>query len=112
MRGQSTEARVIFAIEAIRSSKKLSCRAAAKLYNVPETTLRNRMKGRTSITEYRPATHALTEIEEEVVVQYILSLDLRGFPPLIGDVAAIANNILTSRGTCHVGKQWPYRFIQ
>ena len=45
MQGQSNEARVILAIKAIRSSKKISRRAAAKLYNVPEITIRNRMNG-------------------------------------------------------------------
>jgi hypothetical protein len=40
---QSQEARVILAIEAIQSTEKLSCRAAAKLYNIPESTLHNRM---------------------------------------------------------------------
>ena len=106
------EARVILAIEAIRTSKKLSVRAAAKLYNVPEATIRHRINGRTSRTDYRPAAQLLTEIEEEVVVQYILDLDSRGFPPSIEDVREMADHILASRGMQRVGKQWPNRFIQ
>ena len=112
MQNQTPEARIILAIEAIQSSQKLSRRAAAKIYNVPEATLRHRMNGRTTMTERRPAVQKLTEIEEEVVVQYILDLDSRGFPPSIGDVAEMANHILVSRGAQRVGKQWPYRFIQ
>ena len=50
---QNQEARVILAIDAIQSSKKLSRRAATKLYNIPETTLRDRMKGRLSRAETR-----------------------------------------------------------
>jgi hypothetical protein len=42
---QTQEARIILAIEAIRSSKNLSRRSAAKIYKVPETTLRHRMAG-------------------------------------------------------------------
>ena len=57
------EARVILAIEAIRTSKKLSRRAAAKIYNVPESTLRTRMKGAVPISDRRPALQKLTEIE-------------------------------------------------
>lgn len=37
MREQNNEARVILAIDAIQKTDVLSCRAAAKLYNVPET---------------------------------------------------------------------------
>jgi hypothetical protein len=112
MSGPNEEARVILAIKAIQSSSKLSRRAAAKLYNVCESTLRNRMNGRPTVMEYRPVARVLTEIEEDVIVQYILDLDSRGFPPLIEDVREMADHILASRGTQRVGKQWPYRFIQ
>ena len=70
------------------------------------------MNGRTAMAERRPASHNLTKVEEEVIIQYILDLDLRGFPPLIRDVAAMADYILTSRGTRRVGKQWAYCFVQ
>jgi hypothetical protein len=112
MQDKTPEARVILAIEAIQSSCKLSRRAAAKIYNVPEATLRHRMNGRTTMAERRPAVQNLSKIEEEVVVRYILDLDSRGFPPSIGDVAAMANHVLASRGAQRVGKQWTYRFIQ
>jgi predicted HTH domain antitoxin len=39
------EARIILAIEAICTSKKLSLRKAAKIYNVPRPTLTNRING-------------------------------------------------------------------
>jgi hypothetical protein len=50
------EARVILAIEAIQSSSKLSRRATAKIYNVPELTLRDRINGRPTVMEYRPVS--------------------------------------------------------
>ena len=49
-----TEARIILAIEAIRPSKTLSRLKASAIYNVPETTLRDRMNGRAPRDEYRP----------------------------------------------------------
>ena len=52
---QTQEARIILAIEAIRTSKKLSRRAAARIYKVPEATLRLRMNGHTTLSERRPA---------------------------------------------------------
>ena len=55
------------------------------------------MHGRTTMADRRPKAQNLTAIEEEVIVKYILHLDARGYPPLIGDVAAMANYILCSR---------------
>ena len=81
MASQSKESRIILAIQAMQQDKNLSRRRTAKIYDVPETTLRDRMKGKTPKPESRPAAHRLTVIEEEVVVQYILDLDMRGFGP-------------------------------
>lgn len=108
----TNESRIILAIEAIRLNPKLSCRAAAKAYNVPESTLRHRMKGRASLADRRPGAQNLTESEEEVIVRYILDLDSRGFPPQIADVAAMADYILAARAAQPVGKQWAYRFVK
>ncbi len=65
---QTQEARIILAIEAIRSSKKISQRSVAKIYKVPRTTLAARIAGRS----YRPETKAncykLEDIEEETII--------------------------------------------
>ena len=112
MEFQTQEARIILAIEAIRTSKKLSCRSAAKLYKVPYATLSNRMAGRASRCELKANCHKLTEVEEEVIVQYILDLDTRGFAPQLGGVEDMANYILESRRGQRVGKNWAQRFVQ
>ncbi len=106
------ESRIILAIEAIRTSKKLSYRSAAKIYNIPKSTLSARMNGRTTIHERRPAAHKLTEIEEEVIVQKILDMDSRGFAPRLAGVEDMANFILKSRGGNRVGKLWAHRFVK
>jgi hypothetical protein len=98
------EARIILAIEAIRTSKKLSCRKAAKIYAVPYSTLNDRMNGRTTISERRPAAQKLTELEEEVISQYILDLDSRGFAPRLASVEDMANYLLETRRGKRVGK--------
>lgn len=112
MREKNNEERVVLAIDAIKESDGLSRRAAAKLYNVPETTLRDRMSGATPIANRRPVAQVPTALEETAVVQYILDLDARGFPPALGDVRVMADRILASRGSRRVGKQWPYRVVQ
>ena len=39
----------------------------------------------------------LTKLEEKVVVEHILNLDSRGFPPRLTDVADIANSLRAER---------------
>jgi hypothetical protein len=112
MQVQTIEARIILAMEAVRSSSKMSIRRAATLYNVPRSTLTHRLAGRTSRNETKANCHKLTEVEEEVIIQYILDLDTRGFAPRLAGVEDMANYILESRGGKRVGKLWAYRFVQ
>jgi hypothetical protein len=109
---QTQEARIILAIEAIRTTKKLSRRRAAKIYSVPETSLRDRINGITPKAEKRNARHNLTLSEEEAIVKYVLDLDSRGFAPRIEMVEDMANLLLASRNARRVGKKWPYRFVR
>ncbi len=108
---QTQEARIILAIEAIRTAKKLNPSTAAKIYNVPRTTLLDRMNGRTTIRERRPGNTKLTSLEEDVIVRNILDMDTRGFAPRLAGVEDMANFILESRGGRRVGQLWAHRFV-
>ena len=101
---QTQEARIILAIEAIQTNQKLTPSAAAKIYNVPRSTLRDRIKGRTPLYERRPPTQKLTDLEEIVLLRYILNLNERGFAPWLASVEDIANYLLNTRGGKRVGK--------
>jgi len=99
------ESRIIIAIEAIQTSKKrMSRQAAAKLYNIPETILRARITSRPPRSEKRPNCYKLTDLEEEVLIRYILDLDSRGFAPQLNSIEDIANLLLKSRGRDPVRK--------
>jgi hypothetical protein len=111
MQIQTNEARIILVIKVVRLSRKISIRVAAKLYNIPKSTLFNKMAGRTPRSEIKANYYKLTEIKEEVIVRYILDLDLRGFAPRLTNVEDIANYILESRGGKRVGKLWAHRFV-
>jgi hypothetical protein len=112
MQVQTQEARIVLAIEAIRTSKrKLSRRKAAEIYNVPESTLRLRMNGATSIRDRRPAVQKLTELEEELIVRHVFDRDSRGFSPRLADVEDMANHLLETRRAKRVGKCWAQRFV-
>ena len=75
MNSQSKEARIFLIIQTIRTNPEMSIRRVTKTYDVPRTTLRNRMESRTPKTEKRNTQHNLTPIEEETLVQHILDLD-------------------------------------
>jgi hypothetical protein len=109
---QTQEARIILAIEAIRTSKKLSRRKAAKIYKVPESTLRDRINGRTTLPERRPVVQNLTELEEQIIVNYILDRDSRGLSPRQADVEDMVNYLRKCRRAKPVGKLWAHCFIQ
>ena len=77
----SKEARILLAIEAINSDQKMKLSCAAKTYDVPRSTLRDRIAGCLPKAEQRNTQHNLTTTEEETLVRYILNLDSQGFPP-------------------------------
>ena len=100
------------AMEAIQTSKKMSRRKAAVIYDVPESTLRDRMGGRPPRSDTRANGLNLTELEEGVIVNYILDRDSRGFPPRQADVEDMANYLRKCRKAKPVGKLWAHRFVQ
>ena len=55
MPSASKEARVILALEALQNDERLSLRAAAKLYNVLASTLRDRRAGRSIRQDTTPS---------------------------------------------------------
>ena len=104
MSEQSKEARIIMAIEALRSNPKLHVFKAAKTYDVPRTTLCERMNGTTFKSEIRPQNRLLNALEENVLLKCIIELDDRGFSPKVEVVEDMANHILASHKLQCVGK--------
>jgi hypothetical protein len=51
-------------------------------------------------------------LEESVIVQFVLDLDSRGFPPRFTAVEEMANLLLRDRGATCVGKNWTGNFIK
>jgi len=65
---QTQEARIILAIEAIRTSKKMSIRRAVQAYSVLRTTLAARIQGRVVQPKKRHEQLKLTATEEQTLV--------------------------------------------
>ena len=51
-----------------------------------------------------PNSRKLTDLEEQTIIQYVLDLDSRSFPPRLSDVEDIANKLLADRDAPPVGK--------
>jgi hypothetical protein len=112
MPSTSKEARVILALEALQNDENLSLRAAAKLYNVPAMTLSNRRAGRPARRDLPANSRKLTNLEEKAIVQYVIELSARAFPPRLSGVEDMANHLLRERGAPPVGKLWAHRFVK
>ena len=112
----SREGRVLLASRALQEKRITSQRQAAMLYDAPRTTLRRRLRGTQPRSETASVNRKLSATEEQSLVQWILDLDRRGFPPHIIDVRRMADALLAARGQDPppqpVGKNWVSRFIQ
>jgi helix-turn-helix, Psq domain len=91
MESLTPESRVILALQAIQDNKNLSIQAAAKIYNMPATTIHRRRDGHTARCSTRPNSMNLTKSEEDAIIQYIIELSTRAFPPRISGVEEMAN---------------------
>ena len=106
------EARVILALQALQNDTGLSLRAAAKLYNVPVSTLGYRRTGRAIRRDLPANSRNLTDLEERTIVQYVIELYVRAFPPRLSSVEDMANQLLRVRDAPPVGKLWAHRFVK
>src|ERR1700750_1829049 len=112
MESSSQESRILLALQAIKPRRNLTIRRAAKVYNVPYTTLRNRRQGKPTREDMIPNSRKLTELEEETLVQYILDLNSRSFPPRLCGVEDMANKLLRERDAARVGINWAANFVK
>ena len=71
---------------------------------MPYIILSKRIAGITPRDKSRLNYLKLLKLEEEVIIQYILDLDSRGFAPRLTSMEDIANYILESRGGKRVSK--------
>ena len=112
----SHEGRISLAIASYHNNPKQSLRALAMAFDIPRSTLQTRVRGTQPRSEARPANCKLSPTEEHSLVQWILDLDRRGFPPHIIDVRRMADVLLAARGQNPppppVGKCWVSRFIK
>lgn len=98
------EGRILIAIEAIQNQSISSVTAAARVYNVPRSTLRGRVNGALIKPTTRGNRLKLTQLDEDLLTKWILSIDDRDVPPRPLMVRRKANILLTATSTDTIGK--------
>ncbi|KAH7464010.1 hypothetical protein FOMA001_g17859 [Fusarium oxysporum f. sp. matthiolae] len=106
------EARILLALQALQNDPKLTIGRAAKIYEVGRMKLWRRQQGIQSRCDWIPKSRKLTDLEEQIIVQFLLDLDSRGFPSRHRDVEEMANRLLADRDASLVGKCWDINFIK
>ena len=109
------EGRILLALSDIKNGRIESLRAAARLYDLPYTTLHDRATGVSSRVETSRQRRKVTELEEDSLVKWILSLDSRGAAPRPSTIREMANILLTTRGESPsptVGVNWVSTFVK
>ena len=75
------EGRISLAIQAIKKQEISTIREAVCHFEVPKSTLLRRLNSTSNHAETRANNNKLTEIEEESLQRWIISLDDRGAAP-------------------------------
>jgi hypothetical protein len=116
--------RVEAALKDYRNKLFKSIKAAAKAHDVPESTLRDRVKGAKLRAEANEEKQLLWGGEEKALVQWILDTSKNGYPPRKGHVRQMAETIRQRRVAKineasmilveypPIGEEWVDRFIQ
>jgi hypothetical protein len=100
----NNEANILLSLLALQNNPKLSLRRAASIYTVSWNPFGRRQKGIQSQRDATPKSRKLSDLEKQTIVQFILDLDSRGFPPRLRCVEEIANRLLADRDAPPVGK--------
>ncbi|KAM5529749.1 transposase [Fusarium oxysporum f. sp. phaseoli] len=108
----SDEARTLLALQALQNNPELRTRRAAKMYEISEPRLRRRRNGIQSRCNSIPNSRKLSDLEEQIIVQFVLDLDSRGFPSRLRFVEEMANSLLADRDASPVGKRWAHNFVK
>lgn len=107
------EGRIQLTISALKKGDIQNVRRAAEVYNIPKSTLHNRVNGQLFRVDLRANSHRLSETQEETLVKWIVSRDTRGAAPRQAQVYEMANIILQAdnpSGYTPVGKNWVTNF--
>ena len=107
--------RLELAVRAVQKSQITSVRKAALLYDVPRSTLQDRLNSIKHRVSANRTKRKLTKTEEETLLQWILTMDKRGAPLRPTTVRNMADLLLADRDALKppptVGINWVRNFV-
>ena len=106
------EGKIELAIEAIQKKKIPSIAAAARIYGIPRSTLRDRVAGHYPLATTRGHANKMTQLDEDTLTEWILSMEDRGAAPRHAMVRNMANILLAATGSTTVGVNWVGSYIK
>ncbi len=93
------EDRLQLAIEALSSGQISSIRKAAAAFDIPFSTLKDRIRGRVPRQQSQGTRRKLRPTEETALVQWIESMDDRGMSPTIHYIRQMTDLLVRERGS-------------
>ena len=109
---KNDKSQLILAIQAMQKDPTLRARGAARIYSTDHRKLGRRIHGMRPRRDIPANSRKLTDLEESVLVQYILDLAAKGFPPRLSVVGDMANRLLASRDAPPVRTRWASNFVK
>jgi hypothetical protein len=106
------ETQLNLALLAIQKNPQLSVRRAAKIYQVDNRRLGERLRGIPPRRDISANSRKLTDLEEIVLVERILELHSKGYPPRLCIVEDMVNRIIELRDGKRVGSRWAANFVR
>lgn len=107
-----TEADIQLALSDLQNQRIQSVKQAARIYNIPKSTLYDRRAGKRMRRDCEANSKRLTKLEEEAIVQQVLDQSERGLAPSKAYVRDMADKLLRARGGNPVGKNWVDNFVK
>jgi hypothetical protein len=100
------------AIQALKRDPKLKVYTASKIYKVDHRKLSRRLSGMPPRRAILTNSRKMTDLEEIILVEHILDLATKGFPPRLCVVEDMANRIIVTRTGERVGPRWAGNFVR
>jgi len=108
---KNDESGILLALQAMENDPKLSARSAAKIYTVSHEKLSRRRRGMPARRDIPANLRKLTDSEEGAILERILALSAKGFPPRLAVVGDMANRLLALRDAPPVASRWANSFV-
>ena len=110
---KSSEIRIQFALDGLKTGKYSNLSEAARAEDVPRTTLRERYNGGVSHVLSAENQQNLNNEQENLLVQWMMDLDQAGHAPSFASVKAMTSVIRCGNSTDALPeKNWMARFIK